>query len=44
MIISERANIIAIPLLKLARVLVRVDHVPSLVVNANHWTVSFITG
>jgi hypothetical protein len=35
MIISERANIIAIPLLKLARVLVRLNHVASFIVNAN---------
>jgi hypothetical protein len=33
-----------LPLFELARVLVRLDHVATLVVKANHWTVSFITG
>jgi hypothetical protein len=41
MIISERANIIAIPLLKLARVLVRVDHIASFIVKANHSVMRF---
>jgi hypothetical protein len=29
---------------EIVRVLVRLDHVASVIVNANHWTVSFITG
>ena len=33
-----------LPLSELARVLVRFDHITGFIVNANHWTVSFITG
>jgi hypothetical protein len=36
MIVSERANIIAIPLFQIPRMLVRPDYVASGIVNANH--------
>jgi hypothetical protein len=38
------ANKIALPFFELVLVLVGFDHVARVIINANHWTVSFITG
>jgi hypothetical protein len=45
--IGSSSGIVAVfcsPLLELAGVLVRLDNVATVIVNANHWTVNFITG